>query len=69
MARFGRSFVQAATQPAFTQGLFTAAAGLVVCLVVDVKKKKKESVWACFVTWVLLKEQTTWQVLQRLHKS
>ena len=25
MARFGRSFVQAATQPAFTQGLFTAA--------------------------------------------
>ena len=28
MARFGRSFVQAATQPAFTQGLFTAAAGL-----------------------------------------
>jgi protein involved in polysaccharide export with SLBB domain len=25
MARFGKSFVQAATQPAFTQGLFTAA--------------------------------------------
>lgn len=28
MARFGRDFVRAATQPAFTQGLFTAAAGL-----------------------------------------
>ena len=25
MARFGRDFVRAATQPAFTQGLFTAA--------------------------------------------
>ena len=25
MARFGRSFLQAATQPAYTQGLFTAA--------------------------------------------
>ena len=25
MARFGREFVRAATQPAFTQGLFTAA--------------------------------------------
>lgn len=28
MARFGRSFVQAATQPQYAQGLFTAAAGL-----------------------------------------
>lgn len=25
MARFGRSFVQAATQPQYAQGLFTAA--------------------------------------------
>ena len=28
MATFGRDFVRAATQPAYTQGLFTAAAGL-----------------------------------------
>ena len=28
MARFGREFVRAATQPAFTQGLFTAAQGI-----------------------------------------
>lgn len=28
MARFGSDFVRAATQPAFTQGLFTASAGL-----------------------------------------
>ena len=28
MARFGRDFVRAATQPAYTEGLFTAAAGL-----------------------------------------
>ena len=28
MARFGRDFVRAATQPSYMEGLFTAAAGL-----------------------------------------